>query len=349
MKIYYLLINNMNIGFSILILIGCVAIILSVCLSDRVVTTSSSKIAEPTTTLTLATSQSIQDRISGLSLSPKQWLDNLLRIQFNIPTNHILIGSGHCGEPLLLKAQYESIQHFCKFPFTFCVINDVKRHNFPDRYLEIETYCLTNNIIHIPFLEALHTQRDLLFPTTSEPTTNHPSTRTSDVVQTFLLIMQQHQGYALILDSDCVLGNFFQPEDILQNKYNYAAVRQSREHVTYIWNTVILFNMKIFPRPDLMTMDCGKVDGIPVDTGGQWHTYLQQTGNEPFWMRDLGGDAISKKFKETEPSATAMESFENIFLHYHNGGQWDPKSPDEHRRRTQAWYNFVREHILQKN
>ena len=286
--------------------------------------------------------------------NPEQWLDSFLKDtvpSWNIPDTHLLVCSGHCTLPTFVEAQIESLAAFSKLPFTLVVVNDAPRDDYRQM---IENKCQEySNVIHVHFPVSLHQNRILLFPDTQEPHIGEPSTRASDVVQFMLQILRKHNGYGLILDSDAALIGPFHPSDLLDNsgqeKYSYAAPSQMRttangEIIDYLWIVVMLFNMKTFLNPEYMNVDCGWIKNTRMDTGGFWYTYFEKTKrqNMPKYLDLNCTEPSFLEFKQKDPHFEKIECYNNRFMHFHNGSNWEATNEQAYLAQTQIWLDYIR-------
>ena len=57
--------------------------------------------------------------------------------------------------------------------------------------------------------------------------------------------------------------------------YDLAAVPQGRSNISYLWPGLAFMDMRTLPNKETINWNCGKVDGVSVDTGGHMHIYLK--------------------------------------------------------------------------
>lgn len=93
------------------------------------------------------------------------------------------------------------------------------------------------------------------------------------------LICKNHlQDIVLFLDSDMFLIDDFDIEKYMEDTI-IAGLPQTRGHVTYMWNGIMLFNMpKILDKN--IDFSEGIVDGEMTDVGGHTYWYFKNTGIE---------------------------------------------------------------------
>ena len=328
-----------------LFFIGVIVLVLLSLYGNGVFTSTVVPVVVPSSKLMVTDSKQEKEKTSDHDA--RQWLREFFDTTlpaWNVPADHLLIGSAHCTDYRFIEAQFESLKAFVKTPFTYFVINDVKRDERPDRYQAILEACTKHDIKHITFHPGLHTDRTILLPETQLPGDTNASARASDVVQFMLHIFRTHKGYTLMLDSDCVVVNPLVPAQILSSDFTYAGPPQTRwsekrqKHLDYVWIVVILFDMANFPNPELMNLDCGWIDGVRMDTGGMWNTYIEKTNNIPRALKEDYTDPIMQEIKEKYPR---VECFENQFLHFHNGSQWENITDEQHAELVKGWLETV--------
>ncbi len=275
-------------------------------------------------------------------VSLETWLASL-SLETPLKSNELLVCTAHCGESLYIDAQVESLNKFCQVPYRLVVLNDATT---TDKSENIHRACEKHAIQCIDIPEALHTNRRLLFPETTEPDVVNAVTRCADGIQVMFNIFRKTQGFCMVLDADCVAVDFFDPKHMIPSPFNHVGVAQSRGHVEYIWNAFLLFDMSAFPSPELMNADSGRVDGFPVDVMGQWYSYCKKTDN---WPYHIVTDENSDRFAELLIHTPKYEIFDGKFVHFHNSSQWDPKKPEIHKERAAFWLNWTRKQIQLHN
>jgi hypothetical protein len=119
------------------------------------------------------------------------------------------------------------------------------------------------------------------------------------------LICKNHlQDIVLFLDSDMFLIDDFDIEKYMEDTI-IAGLPQTRGHVTYMWNGIMLFNMpKILDKN--IDFSEGMVDGEMTDVGGYTYWYFKNTGIE---MK-----------KTNQESPTYPTHFNDIDLQKDSGG-----------------------------
>jgi hypothetical protein len=200
-----------------------------------------------------------------------------------------IIASTHCTRTDFIEIQYKTLKKFIKNDYEFVVFNDAKEYpdiyNFNNPSIKNDIINCCNNLgikcINVP--QHLHKQRNILFPNTIEPSSDHPSCRTSIAIQ-YLYNWANEYGYdyLIIIDADMFLMDYLDINDY--NNIDIAYVQHSRSNsgisVNYIWNAFIILNNKNIKNFDKLNFDCGRINGLGVDTGGQTHFWLEKYSDQ---------------------------------------------------------------------
>ncbi len=138
-----------------------------------------------------------------------------------------------------------------------------------------------------------------------------------------------------ILDSDVFLTNPVAFSYYLA-KYDFAWVAQARPGVEFIWPVLFLTDPRTLPQPEAINWYGGEVNGVRVDVSGQTYHYLQAHPK----LRNL---RIQQKYIQEDPEVyTSHADYEILSLegnpiavHYRSGSNWNRKSEDYHRKKTE--------------
>lgn len=165
----------------------------------------------------------------------------------------------------------------------------------------------------------------------------------------------KHPGIVCIVDSDLFLIKKFSIAKFMQDYDLYGCIQQ-RDHIRYVWCGLVFLNNATLPNKDTLSFDCGKIDGVNVDTGGQTYCYLQENKSVRLGfysnthiddlpkdlneLYKLGYDSQEAEFIMNNPSRMEFHS-DNHFLHYCAGGNWDNLSKTYHVRKTQVLNKFI--------
>jgi hypothetical protein len=260
------------------------------------------------------------------------------------------------NNPVFIQIQYYTLKKYMKCNYEFIVFNDAK--TFPD-YSNggdttikntIEELCktLSINCINIPNREHIKQ--------------TNASVRTADSMNFILKFQRQFPDKYLLLDSDMFLIDNFDLSDY--EKYDCAIVLQSRNNFTinYIWNGLYYFDFNKMKNRQLLNWNCSP----GCDTGGMMEKWLhRQTNKIPntdeirhtnkvfhnddiyyikhLWScswneseipENLNGNTKLLDFIKTDPRNNNgnfyCEIYDNKFLHYRAGGNWEKKNMNLH-------------------
>lgn len=257
------------------------------------------------------------------------------------------IYSTHFNMPEYIELQLRSLNKFFECDFKFIIINDAKLEgdltNFNQSNLneKISNTCKNNNIDCIRFPQNYHTNRNILFPNTSEPKTNNAVTRCADVTQFCInhFLKNHNNGLLMILDADMFFINNFNILNFMEN-HNLGGIRQK---MGYLWNGICIFDSKL--NLNELNFDCGYVNNEPVDVGGQTYYFMKKyediikykpvtcshyTFEETFKKES---DHIKKilleytKLRE-DKSANKEIILNKCILHIRSGGNWDYRTKE---------------------
>ena len=257
------------------------------------------------------------------------------------------IYSTHFNMPEYIELQLKSLKKHFNSDFEFIIINDAKKYgdltNFYDTNLEskINNICKKNNLECIIFPQEYHSNRTILFSTTTEPKTMNAVTRCSDVTQFSINHFTQNynNGYLMILDADMFFINNFNIIKFMEN-YNIGGVKQK---MGYLWNGICILDSKL--NLNELNFDCGYVNNEPVDVGGQTYYFMEKykddikyksitcshyTFEETF---EKESDNIKKILLEysnlrKDKSANKEIILNKCILHIRSGGNWDYRTKE---------------------
>ena len=256
-----------------------------------------------------------------------------------------------------LPLQKHGFEKFLKDEHFFVVFNDAA-----DKAMEQEIFeqCrkLKRNHVRIP--QRVHS-KPYLERVPGESLSSAP-VRCANVVQYSLdQLGFRHKGPVLLIDSDMFLVKNFSVGDYLKG-YDIAGVPQSRSDVEYIWNGLVMINMKTLPHKKMLNFNCGLVNGVPVDAGGQTYHYFKKNPEARLrWidnaafnsaelhelmtihqnnLKNFGFDDRTVAFLEKRPSPVEFLAA-NAFVHYRGGTNWDCQSEEFHRTKTKLFREYV--------
>jgi hypothetical protein len=188
--------------------------------------------------------------------------------------------------PEALHAQRKLLDQFSKDSFDFIAVIDTSStpnpwnlwdSNLRSRAEDIASqFC--DDVILMP--EGIHENRKSLFPKTKVLKARNSNERASDVLQ-FILNEKILSSFdpAFIIDSDMFpIAPFCVSESL--NECSVRGVFQHRsgrfgKYAKYYWNGIMMFNPSKLENLERFSFDCGKVNGLKVDTGGQSHWWIK--------------------------------------------------------------------------
>ncbi len=188
-----------------------------------------------------------------------------------------------------------------------------------------------------------------------------------------------HNGVVALFDSDMFLVKPFSIKEFMKN-YDLAALAQQRGPIQYLWIGLAFLNMKTMPNKTTIDFNCGKINGINVDTGGYTHYYLQ---NNPaayvhrmnqIYTQTFACDACCQnqyaaacthntdilqqcgfnqnwiKFLQSSPTTGYRQAYmefllDQTFLHCRSATNWDGKSQNYHAQKTKLLNDFIQDII----
>ena len=105
-----------------------------------------------------------------------------------------------------------------------------------------------------------------------------------------------------------------------------AGLPQHRQHVKYIWNGIMFFDMKkIIELDENLNFDCGIVDGVLTDVGGYTYYYFKKNNIE-FKETDVDYPTHFNEIELQNEEVTRGYNFElhlnGKFLHYRAATNW---------------------------
>jgi len=260
------------------------------------------------------------------------------------------------NNPIFIQIQYYTLKKYMKCEYEFIVFNDAKPFsdysNGGDITIKntIEETCKKLGITCINIPNQKHiTQTDA-------------SVRTADSMNFILTFQQKNPDKYLLLDSDMFLIDNFNLTDY--EKYDCAIVLQSRNNFTtnYFWNGLYYFDFNKMKNISLLNWNCSP----GCDTGGMMEQWLKtQTKNIPnpdkirhtnevfhndniYYIKHLCScswdeseipENLKNNFRlinyiKTDPrnqnGKYYCEIYDNKFLHYRAGGNWEKRNMKLH-------------------
>jgi len=149
-------------------------------------------------------------------------------------------------------------------------------------------------------------------------------------------IISKQQSRVCILDSDAFLMKDCRLTDyVAQDELCY--IPQTRPRVSeYMWNALVLADVPRLPEPETMNWYCGMLNGQCVDVGGQTATYLE--AHPELKIRrartEYHEDDARVPFYPANYEYFLIDE-SRVFLHYRSGSNWNKKSEEYHRLKTE--------------
>ncbi|MDR3550947.1 MAG: hypothetical protein P4L31_06045 [Candidatus Babeliales bacterium] len=276
----------------------------------------------------------------------------------------VLVITHSCNRPDLIKLQDKTFKKFLKNDYEFVVFNDARKKSIRH---EIDAICSQLHIRCIGIPQEVH-DRPYLARDLGEDY-NNANARCANVVQYSLDVLGfKHDGIVMIIDSDMFLISDFNVEESLEN-YPIAGVHHSRGHVNYLWNGLVLLNMRKLPNKTEINFNCGRVDGFGTDVGGFLYYYFKkhpEIKSLPIGCLHMNSlicvDCLKNERVGCKHNTQALKSlnfneraiqliqsgvhnieflFDNAFLHYRGATNWDNKSSDYHAQKTVNLNKFM--------
>ena len=260
------------------------------------------------------------------------------------------------NNPVFIQIQYYTLKKYIKCDYEFIVFNDAKA--FPD-YSNGGDITIKNTIEEMCKKLGI---RYINIPNQKHITQTDAAIRCADSMN-FILNFQLHNpDKYLLIDSDMFLIDNFDLSEY--EKYDCAVVLQSRNNFTtnYIWNGIYYFDFIKIKNISLLNWNCSP----GCDVGGMMQQWLKlQTKNIPnidenthtnkvshndsiYYIKHLSScswneSEIPEKLKnnlklinyiKTDPrnqnEQFYCEIYDNKFLHYRAGGNWEKRNMKLH-------------------
>ena len=157
-------------------------------------------------------------------------------------------------------------------------------------------------------------------------------------------IISKGRGPIAYLDSDIFLIQPIKLTDSL-NPHVICGIPDGRIHADgrcfrYIWSTFFLIDMARLPDPETMVWWCGRIEGVPVDGGGQTYHYFQAhpdldvgyiKQSHYCWLEESEWKSLDFQ----PPNYDEFYLNDVTILHYRSGSNWDGKTKEYHAKKTE--------------
>lgn len=143
--------------------------------------------------------------------------------------------------------------------------------------------------------------------------------------------ISKETGPVGIIDSDVFLVEPIKLTDGL-NPHVMRNIPDGKPHedgrtFMYMWPTFFLTDMARLPDPLTLNWWCGRIEGVPVDVGGQTYHYFQAHPG-----LDVG--AVRRAYFGQPMDYDEFYMNDTTILHYRSGSNWNQKSPEYHTMKT---------------
>nr|MBA3815280.1 hypothetical protein [Parachlamydiaceae bacterium] len=181
----------------------------------------------------------------------------------------VLIITHSYNRPDFIEIQDKTFKKFLSDDYEFVVFNDAPKDEMCQ---QIQEMCTNLDIRCIRIPQSIHTAPYLTRERNDD--LQNPGIRCANVVQYSLDVLGfDHDGIVMIIDADMFLIQPFNITEYLKD-FQLAGVPQKRQHVNYIWNGLVFFNMNTLEDKTSIDFNCLKVEGVGVDVGGGLFHYF---------------------------------------------------------------------------
>lgn len=198
----------------------------------------------------------------------------ILQSFFCIAAERVLIITHAFNEPNFIEWQHKTFKKFIKDEYEFVVFNDA---NDPIMCRRINNVCNQCGVRCMRVPQEIHDQPYLK----REPgeSYHNPNVRHMNCVQYSLnSVGFEHDGILVFIDSDMFVTRPLSINDAMIG-YDIVAVGRSGGHdgvhIGYLWPGLCFLRMSALPDKRTLNFNCGKIDGVSVDSGGYSYYYLK--------------------------------------------------------------------------
>ncbi len=287
----------------------------------------------------------------------------------------LLIITHAFNRPDFIPLQAKCFKKFIQDDYRFVVFSDANNEAMAKN---IEDTCMSCNVEHIRVPQEIHLRPYLSRQVGDN--LNRPNIRHANCVQYSLDVLGfDHQGYVLVLDSDMFFmrpvsfNKYMEDCDIL-SMIGYVGPGL----ISYLCPAFMALAMHRLPEKRSLNFNCGMVKGHSVDSGGYSHYYLHKYVRELNVIRFRGVDSLLprqlfladqfapahlanvdaprdvkiQKYKELGFNEKEISFFlkrpysmitllDNQVLHYQAGSNYNNKSAEDVKKKTQALVDFI--------
>lgn len=211
------------------------------------------------------------------------------------------------NQPEFASLQAQTFKEFLECDYEFHLIDDSSDNlNISEKFKNV---CQSSDIVY-------HRKPDRVTPHDPMMGCSYAVTWTYEN-----FISKCSDDIVLFLDSDMFLLKKFNPIKYMKDKVLSGSIH-IREHVNYIWNGIVMFNMpKVLSLKGNLDFSCGYVDGVLTDVGGHTYHFIKENQLEVDDIQPTYGGSYNGIELEN------METFiDGTFFHFRGGTLWDRKA-----------------------
>jgi hypothetical protein len=248
------------------------------------------------------------------------------------------------NNPIFIELQYLTLNKFCKDEFKIVIFNDAK--DWPD-YTNFNNTKIKGEIKNL--CEKLGVEHHFV------PNENHihnpsPSWRHTQTIN-YIYQNFQKDNTNLIFTLDCDMFPIKEFSFEKWENFDIVSVFQYRENISYLWPNLYFINPNTLPNKDTLNWDGGLIERVSTDTGGKSYYYLRDNKNlkvgviphlssESWNKKDLNFELDENVIKfldkdiRNKGDKYFCEIYDEIFLHYRAGSNWEELQRPIHQIRT---------------
>jgi len=229
----------------------------------------------------------------------------------------VLIITHSYNRPEFIDMQHRTFQKFLQDDYEFVIFNDATTEEF---HQAIQNTCQRLDLRCIDIPQEIHARPYL--PRASSAEFHSPSVRCANVIQYSLDVLgYDHDDIVVLIDSDMFLIRDFSFINYLAGA-PLAIIPQQRQHVYYLSNILVILNMPLLEDKRDLRFNCGAVEGVGVDVGGESYFYFKSHQKYHFFKNNINltdltpeaiellartGTAVFPTYKNTELSECNMK------------------------------------------
>lgn len=203
----------------------------------------------------------------------------------------LYIVSSHFNNTGYIRLQHYTFKKYFKEDYEYIVFNDAREDKTYTNYYndklgeDIFNCCVELGIKCIRIPQDIHINRRLILPNTQEPFTHNACTRCADCLQymthymlNYLEGKNEFENYLFIIDSDIFMTKELDIKTHLGEHLAEGCDIQTRlsHGLLSFWSAYAIFNVSKCPNLHEICWDCGSVNNIGVDVGGQTYAYINK-------------------------------------------------------------------------